>query len=219
MNYHSNSNNATFQGFPVNTGNNNQYFNFNIILQKICERMTYMVQRFCRVLFIRFDLRFPQHYCLDGGNTEVTRLFKLLKDRSDYHGWNLQFIWVREQSREKHQHYHCVVLLDGNKIRNYYPFLQTIEQLWANVLGVTQQGLVHYCNRDRTGLPIDNGIMIRRPRQASIGVDRVTEEQAFQQDFEHCYNWASYLAKVNQKANTPKGVRRFGVSQIRNIMD
>lgn len=216
MNYNSAINDSNFKKLPINNGDSGQYFCFDIILQKLYERMSYMTQRHSRVLFIRFDVRFPANMITDGSNTEITRLFKMLMDNSTYNGYGLQFAWVREQSQEKHQHYHCIALLNGNKVQSYIAFLHNVSHSWNYVLGVQCHGLIDFCNTDRNGNPVENGIMIRKPLLKSTGEERAGQELAFNKTFETCFHWASYLAKTNQKANTPKGVRRFGVSQMKH---
>lgn len=215
MNYASTTNDNCYNGLPINTGDSGQYFCFGVILQKIYELMTYMVNKHSRVLFVRFDVRFPANMSTDGSNTQITRLFKMFMDSSSYHGYGLQYVWVREQSREKHQHYHCVALLNGNKVQNYLAFLHSVSRTWNHVLGVQCDGLIDFCNTNRDGTPAQNGIMITRPKQNATGVERAEQEQAFKETFEACYYWATYLAKTNQKDNTPKGIRRFGVSVMR----
>lgn len=215
MNYTCTTNDSSYNGLPINTGGNNQYSCFGIILQKIRERMNYMVQRHSRVLFVRFDVRFPTSMITDGSNNQITRLFKMLMDNSTYKGYGLQDIWVREQSRGKHQHYHCVALLNGNRVQNYLAFLQKVSHAWNRVLEVQCDGLIDFCNKDRNGNPVENGIMITRPKQDATGIEKTEQEQAFQKVFEACFYWATYLAKTNQKDNTPKGTRRFGVSAMK----
>jgi len=215
MNYMTTTNKPSFNGFSVNNGIKGQFYNFNIILQKLYERMTFMTEKYSKVLFIRFDLRFPKDYFPSGKNDEVSSLFKRLKEQSDYYGFGLQFLWVREQSREKHQHYHCVVLVNGHKARKYYTFLQRVTKAWNEVLGVEESGLVEFCDKKRNGSTAENGIMISRPTLTATGRIREAQERIFHNTFNHCYHWGSYLAKVNQKDNTPKRVRRFGVSQLK----
>lgn len=214
MNYHSTTNAPYFQGLPINTGLDGEHACYDFMLYRIYRHMNLMVEKHNKVLFIRFDLRFPQAFRDDKSNDKVSRLFKILREHYAYRGIDLQFMWFREQSREKHQHYHCVVLLDGNKIQHYYPVLEYISSVWGGLLKFNPNGLVDYCEFDRAGNPAKNGIMIRRPSSVATGETLFDQEQMFNMNFENCYKWASYLAKVNQKENTPAGVRRFGLSQM-----
>ena len=213
MNYQTTTNAPDYRSFPINTGINGKYYCFDIMLQKLLDGMRAMTQKHNKVLFIRFDLRFPQDYSIDVSNDKASHLFKILTERFDYRGIELLFGWVREQSREKHQHYHCILLLDGNKVQNYFPILEEVSRIWGYVLQCDPAGLVDYCNHDRNGTPVKNGIMIRRPSSKAVGEELARQQQKYNEDFARCFEWASYLAKVHQKANTPRGSRRFGFSQ------
>lgn len=214
MNYQSTTNAPVFQGYPINTGTNGQHECYDLMLYRIRRHMDLMTARHGKVLFIRFDLRFPQGFAYDKSNDKVSRLFKRLKEKYEYDNIDLHFMWFREQSREKHQHYHCVLLIDGDKIQRYCPVLEYITHVWGRLLKCNPAGLVDYCNFNRGGNAAENGIMIRRPSSKADGKELMDQEQRFRSTFEKCHHWASYLAKVNQKANIPSGVRRFGLSQL-----
>ncbi len=214
INYHSRINTPVFMDLPINTGSGGQFFCYDIMLKKIYDLMTAMVSRHNKVLFIRFDLRFPKNYSTDISNDKVSLLVKNLKEFYTYHAIDIQSAWVREQSREKHQHYHCLVLMDGNKVQRYHPVLSHVSGVWGRILQCDPVGLVDYCNHDRSGNPVQNGIMIRRPSSKAVGEKLEKQTQQFQEDFARAFQWASYLCKENQKMNTPPNMRRFGVSQL-----
>jgi hypothetical protein len=186
-----------------------------MILHKIHERLMWMTNKHCRIFFIRFDLRFPVNYLASGDNGEISHLFKIMKENAYNREIDVHFVWVREQSREKHQHYHCVVFINGSLVRHYRRFLGEVERAWGQVLGCDAQGLVDWCDRDRSGLPVENGIMIERPRQNAQGDPFVVQNEMYNDSLRRSFEWASYLAKTNQKDNTPYGIRRFGASQLR----
>lgn len=213
MTFNSMTNSSLFNSYNINTGTDGKHFCYNQILKKLEDIMTYMTKRHCRVLFVRFDIRFPQEYNPTGGNNEISHLFKILKENSNNKGIDLRFLWVREQSREKQQHYHCVVLLNGNRVRDYRRFLAVVTKTWGYVIGCDPSGLVDWCDRGRNDLKTTNGIRIDRPQGNTIQEERALQMQAFNDTFSACFYWGSYLAKENQKANTPKGVRRYGASQ------
>jgi len=224
MSYQSVTNSTLYQGQPINTGDQGQFYCFDIILQKIHERLMHMVGKHSRVCFIRFDIHFPGiGYTPVGHNHEISRLFKMLKENARARGIDLHFVWVREQEQAIHPHYHAIALINGAKVQDYRGFLCEVERCWKHVLKtvavdvpIDARGLIDWCDKDRfTGLPIENGIMIQRPLLQSQGLERQQQEQVFQETVNRCFHWASYLAKVNQKSNTPDGSRRFGVSMIR----
>lgn len=224
MSYQSVTNSSMYQGQPINTGSLGQFYCYDIILQKLHERLMYMVGKHSKVCFVRFDVRFPAHgFESAGHNYEISHLFKMLKENARARGIDLHFVWVREEESAGQAHYHAIALINGAKVQNYVAFLREVERCWKHVLETTSNGnpintqsLVNWCDKDYyTGLPVENGIMIQRPRLQSQGMERQQQEQAFQETVNRCFHWASYLAKVNQKSNTPDGSRRFGASMIR----
>jgi hypothetical protein len=215
MNYTSVINSNEFNGLPINNGPSGEYYCYDMILHKTHERQMWMTNKHCRVLFIRFDLRFPVNYLPKGGNYEISRLFKIMKENAYNREIEVHYVWVREQSREKHQHYHCVVFINGSLVRDYRSFLGEVERVWGLVLGCDAKGLVDWCDRDRSGLPVENGIMIERPRQAAVGASFHEQNELYNNNLRRCFEWASYLAKTNQKDNRPGGIRRFNASLLR----
>ncbi|HAS88881.1 MAG TPA: hypothetical protein DCS48_06190 [Desulfovibrio sp.] len=207
------TNNDKFKELKINNGNFGEYSCYEIILERLNNMLNYSISRYSKVIFIRFDLRFPEGYRTNGRNYEVSNLTKRLKEQSNYKNYGLQLTWVREQSTTKHQHYHCIALVDGNKVRNAKSFLDKISITWNKVLKTPgARGLVHYCINDISGQP---GTLIRRPSPKADHQTRIEQEKTFQSTFNQCFRWASYLAKENQKDNTPFGLRRFGGTQFK----
>jgi hypothetical protein len=67
----------------------------------------------------RFDIRVAG-YTED--NKIISDLIRQLKKRNKahYRAADMSYYWVREQEGSKHQHYHLVFLLDGQKVRHPY---------------------------------------------------------------------------------------------------
>ena len=215
MNYQSTTNASEFNGSPINNGNQGQFFCYDIILQKVHERMQLMTGLYSRVMFVRFDLRFPQEYQSIGGNEEISHLFKMMKENARANKRALHFAWVREQSKAASQHYHVCVWLDASKVSNHLEFLGEVTRVWGHVLGCNAAGLVDWCERDSAGNASGNGLILQQPVRKASSEERIAQEQDFWAKYNYCFEWASYLAKVNQKEGTPPSIRRFGVSQIR----
>ena len=203
----------TYQGIPVNVGLFDEYGLYPVIMERFKERFDWMTDRHCKVLFIRFDMRFPARYPTMGGNQEISRFWKNFGEQSAYRGIDLHYLWVREQSREKHQHYHCIALLDGNKVMNYFHFLLKVQETWGRVLGCDATGLIHFCDKDADGNRMENGIMLCRPPLKHPAREYLQAQ--FKQDYDRCFYWASYLAKENQKASAPYRVNSFDSSVLR----
>ncbi|QJB56535.1 inovirus-type Gp2 protein [Pseudodesulfovibrio sp. zrk46] len=213
MNYYSTTNAADFNGLRINTGNEGQFFCYDIILQKIHERIQLMT-KYSRVMFVRADLRLPHDHQPSGNNEEVSHLFKIMKENARTHNVTFHFVWVRESSPDGKPHYHLVILLDASRVSNYVAFLNELERVWGHVLNCNATGLVHRCETDQFGNYTGNGIILQQPTRQATGEERAAQEHDFWSKLNWITEWASYLAKVRQKESTPHRVRRFGASQL-----
>ena len=175
------------------------------ILNEIERQFQYAEATKSKSYFMRYDVRLPEG--LDHTDNGLFREFqsKYIKNRSRK-GFKPQYVAVREQSKEKHQHYHVALWLDGQKTQNIHDHITTAERLWNKTLGLPDKengyGLIDDCTKSRSGAKQINGVMLRRddPEYASKKDD--------------CFRRASYLAKVNTKGNTPKGQRELFSSRI-----
>lgn len=221
MKYYQTTNQDCFSGLSINNGCFGNLSCYSVILQDILYRFRLMTERHNKVLFVRFDLHFPDGHICEGFNQELSDFFKLFKEYYTRKGIDTHYIWVREQSKKNHRpHYHCVVLFDGNKIQKYYPVLEKAAEIWARVIGADGDGLVNFCNKDYDGRKVENGIMIYRPSSLATGERLYVQQRRYEEDYDKCFRWASYLAKVNQKKDTPFSARRYGVSRIsKNLFD
>ena len=175
------------------------------ILNEIERQLDYAEETKSKTLFMRYDIRFPEGY--DHADNGVFREFqsKFMKNLSRQ-GLKPQYIAVREQSREKHQHYHVALLLDGQKTQSIHNHIQTAERLWDLTLGLPEKengyGLIDDCTKSRSGEKQENGVMLRYddPWRGDKKDD--------------CFRRASYLAKTSTKGNNPKGQREMFSSRI-----
>jgi len=111
-----------------------------------------------------------------------------------------------ERSREKHQHYHGILLLDGQKTQSIHNHIQKAEELWASALNLPvdqNNGLIDDCTKKRDGSPQKNGIMLRK------------DDPDYDIKVKRCFEWGSYLSKPSTK-DFPKGTRTHGSSRITN---
>jgi len=220
MNHYTKTNAHEYMGHPINTGTDGQFYSYCKYLDIILKLMTEAVKNpnTKRFLFVRFDARFPQFgYHVDGGNREICHLMKMLSQNSDNNGYGLQYAWAWEKKPENpHHHYHCIAILDYEKVFNYKSFLKMVSCTWDHVLGgAGNTGLIDHCDKDKYGNPVKNGILIQRPSTYNLNADFVSQQHRFTAQFNRCYYWASYLAKVAQKEKgvRPPRVRGFGCSQ------
>ena len=182
------------------------------ILQKIDQIMTDMSNRHSKVLFMRYDVRFPQG-CAYPDDNELFSQFQesFIKNRKR-EGYDPAYIAVRECSWEKHQHYHVVLMMNGHKTQSPHDHIQTAERLWEKTLNLspkcdntgraTSYGLIDDCMRNRQGQPQENGVMLRK------------DDPEYERKYDQCFRRCSYLAKVNQKDSSPKHQRELFSSRI-----
>lgn len=203
------TNEASYNGHPINTGTNGEYSCYEDILQKIHEQFELMTEAHNKVLFVRFDLHYPAGYGVIEVSQHISYFFRRMVEYYSRKKIDLQYIWVREVGLDNlGHHYHCAMLFDGNKIQNYYPITMKASAVWGRVLDVEQDGLVDYCDS------MENGLMMRRPSSKAEGDTFIQQQQSYSDIYDQCFFWASYLAKVNQKNNIPLNMRSFGTSRM-----
>ena len=193
----------TFHGYPIMTDKARGLACDAKVLNEIERQFDYAEETKSKVFFMRYDIRFPEGYThADNG---VFREFqsKFVKNLSRQ-GLKPQYIAVREQSKEKHQHYHVALLLDGQKTQSIHNHIQTAERL--STLGLPARengyGLIDDCTTFRTGEKQINGVMLR-PDDPDMEAKKAD-----------CFRRASYLAKTNTKGTAPKYQREMFSSRI-----
>ena len=200
----------TYHDYPIMTDKAKGLACDTKILNEIERQFGYAEETKSKTLFMRYDIRFPEGY--DHADNGVFREFqsKFMKNLSRQ-GLKPQYIAVREQSREKHQHYHVALLLDGQKTQSIHNHIQTAERLWDTTLGLPARengyGLIDDCTTSRTGEKQVNGVMLR-PDDPDMEAKKA-----------ECFRRASYLAKTNTKGNAPKGQREMFSSRIPSKKD
>jgi hypothetical protein len=105
---------------------------FPVIIEKEVEQLDICLDKFGRVLFVRFDLSMDEY---SGDNQTISiflnrlkeKLFKLKRYRRIR---DIGHVWVREVETAKTQHYHVALFLDGNKIQHPSLLLQLIKAKW-----------------------------------------------------------------------------------------
>ena len=200
-----NTTESTYHNYPIMTDKERNLSCNTKILNEIERQFDYAEETKSKVFFMRLDVRFPEGYThADNG---VFREFqsKFMKNLSRQ-GLKPQYVAVREQSREKHQHYHVALLLDGQKTQSIHNHIQTAERLWDSTLGLPARengyGLIDDCTTNRTGEKQVNGVMLR------------PDDPEMEKKKDDCFRRASYLAKNSTKGNTPKGQRELFSSRI-----
>ena len=82
-----------------------------------------------RLLIYRFDLHLNNP---SNDNKIVSRFLNRAKQRlkRNYGLDKIGYLWVREKENAKNQHYHLVLLLDGDKINHPSKLTKTLRMMW-----------------------------------------------------------------------------------------
>jgi len=105
---------------------------YSAILHRMIDQLDICLNKWKRVLLIRFDLHIP-FYTAD--NKIISRFRKNLIRRleREYQINEIGYVWVREQEKAKRQHYHCAIYLNGNEIRHSSKALRIIKDTWESI--------------------------------------------------------------------------------------
>ncbi len=195
---------STYNGYPIMTDKDKGYKADRKILEKIEEQFQYAEDTKSKILYMRLDVRFPLGMTIPESNEHFSRFNANFMKELNRKGLKPQYIAVREQSREKHQHYHEILFLDGQKTQSIHNHIRTAERIWRNELGLEDgNGLINDCTISRSGERQENGVMLRK------------DDPDYKQKKLDCFRRSSYLAKVNTKNNTPDGNRELFSSRIK----
>lgn len=102
---------------------------YSTIIHRTIDQLDICMDKWKRVLVIRFDLHQPFY---TGNNKGISRFRKNLNRRleREYSINEIGYIWAREKEIAKTQHYHFAIYLDGNKIRHSSKILKIIRATW-----------------------------------------------------------------------------------------
>ena len=196
----------SFQNLPIMTDADRGLFADARILEKIKAQFDFAEKSKTKTFFMRYDVRYPADWTEIPSNHRFSNFQASLMKSLVRGGLKPQYLAVREQSREKHQHYHACLWLDGQKTRRISDHIHTAERLWASTLGLPAEeggrGLIDDCTRSRGGEIQTNGVLLC-PKDPNYEAKRA-----------ECFYRASYLAKVNTK-KTPAGQRELFASRLR----
>jgi len=158
------------------------------ILAVILGQLEAMLNAHNKVLLVRVDLHQTEY--TDSSKT-LTKLFRQLGDhfKSTYNMKRFGYVWVREQERAKSQHYHCFLLVDGNKLQTAFKITDKIRWYWE----VLNDGSIHW------------------PQPKCYYLIRRGDRETLQEAIYHI----SYLAKARGKGYKPAQAKDYGASRIK----
>ncbi|UJF21502.1 YagK/YfjJ domain-containing protein [Shewanella sp. OMA3-2] len=157
-------------------------------IKAMINQVNAMISHHSKVHLLRFDLRMSQ-YTHD--NKIITifnrRLHRWLIRQYQVKSDRIGYIWCREMEKATQQHYHCVLMIDGHKVRHPIKVLEKIREIWKDLGGSEYTPKNCYYNLHR-----DN----YESRQKAI--------------------WRiSYLAKARGKGCKPSQTKNYSTSRIK----
>lgn len=155
------------------------------ILERLAGEMLAMLCNHNKLFTMRFDLRLDEYL---GNNKQVTDFMRPLRKwlKREYNTSEVGYIWIREQETAKKQHYHFVLLLDGNKAKSSKSIFDRIQHI-ASYLDIS------------AWLP-------KKPFNKIIRGDLDGFSKAFKR--------GSYLAKERGKGYKDKTANNYSASEI-----
>ena len=119
-----------YKGEQIEICNSTDYGIYKEILLSFINQLDTSINLHKRVLFIRLDFHINYHTAT---NDKFSNFLKQIKQwiTRNYGIDKIGHQWVREQEKSKKQHYHLVLLLDGNKIQNPKKLNETIREKWG----------------------------------------------------------------------------------------
>lgn len=157
------------------------------ILDALNREMTAMLAHHNKLFFVRIDMRVIDY---SDKNKMVSDLLRKIKRwiAHHYQTKHIGHLWVREVERAKKQHYHLVLMVDGNKMNHPKRLIQRIEEM------AEQRNLPKPYTPDNCFIMINRG-------------DNTAFDDAFYR--------GSYLAKTRGKNYKGKLANNFSASRIK----
>jgi hypothetical protein len=107
--------------------------------------LAYLIHK--RLLIYRFDLHLNSP---SNNNKIISRFLNRVKQKlkRNYGLDKIGYLWVREKESAKNQHYHLVLLLDGDKIRHPSKLTKILREMWKpNGFMPTIQNPYYFMNK------------------------------------------------------------------------
>lgn len=174
--------------YAVNAGELGSQKMDTVLLKKILGQLEAMLSHHNKIIVVRFDLHLS-HYTAD--NRQLNRFFDKARSYAIRHyGVNrMGYVWVRELEKTKRQHYHCAIMLDGNKTKGAHKLIEYMRKRWL--------------------FETDSSFHI--PDNPTYHLTRDNDNQ---QTGEVIYR-LSYLAKARGKGYKGKNARDFSTSKLK----
>lgn len=123
---------------------------FTHMAKRIISQVDAMLDHHNKIHLIRFDLRQSDY---TPNNKHITDFNRRLhaKLKTKYQLTRIGFIWVRELEKAKQQHYHYVLILDGNKVQHSHYVTTMASEIWEHM-----DGKIGFCKNCYYNIGRDN---------------------------------------------------------------
>ena len=196
-----------FDGLQILPSRDETEVKFIDILEKQKELMEFALANHSKIMQIRFDLHYPSDSSIIPSSDDISVFSYNLSRRLRRkviatHKIAPLYLWVREIHDSSFPHYHFILWINANAIKNKFTIFDIANKIWKNTLKTNEEGLVYYCLNKRRDPDYDNGIVI----------DRNKEDFSMKRDVS--FRSGSYLAKTFSKYGLDKHAWRYGYSRL-----
>ena len=196
-----------FDGLQILPSRDDTEGKFIDILEKQKELMEFAIANHSKVMQIRFDLHYPSDGSILSSSDDISVFSYNLSRRLRRkviatHKVDPFYLWVREIHGSSFPHYHFLIWINANAIKNKFTVFDMATKIWKNTLNTDEDGLVHYCLSKRREPEYDNGIVI----------DKNKEDFSMKRDV--AFRSGSYLSKTYSKDGLDKHAWRYGYSRL-----
>ena len=196
-----------FDGLQILPSRDDTESKFIDILRKQKELMDFSLAEHSKIMQLRFDLHYPSDGSILPSPDHISNFSYNLSRRLKRmviatHRVAPLYLWVREIHDSSFPHYHFLLWINANAIKNKFTVFDMATKIWKNTLNTNEDGLVHYCLSKRREPEYDNGIVI----------DKNKEDFSMKRDV--AFRSGSYLSKTYSKDGLDKHAWRYGYSRL-----
>ena len=196
-----------FDGLKILPSRDDTESKFIDILRKQKELMDFSLAEHSKIMQLRFDLHYPSDGSILPSPDHISDFSYNLSRRLKRmviatHRVAPLYLWVREIHDSSFPHYHFLLWINANAIKNKFTIFGIANEIWKNTLNINEDGLVHYCLNKKREPNYDNGIVI----------DRNKDDFSLKKDA--TFRSGSYLSKTYSKDGLDKHAWRYGYSRL-----
>ena len=196
-----------FDGLQILPSRDDTESKFIDILRKQKELMDFSLAEHSKIMQLRFDLHYPSDGSILPSPDHLSNFSYILSRRLKRmviatHRVDPLYLWGREIHDSSFPHYHFLLWINANAIKNKFTVFDMATKIWKNTLNTNEDGLVHYCLSKRREPEYDNGIVI----------DNNKEDFSMKRDV--AFRSGSYLAKTFSKDGLDRHAWRYGYSRL-----